>query len=454
MARNRKDRLEQAIEDALVPGAFIGYRGSWNFVENLEAVKTELDALVKQGRAARAVGLYETFIAGCYEKSEEIDDSGGSFGMFVGELFCGWIRARQGRQADPVETAELLLTWMEDDDYGYCYRLEADAAKAFNRKGLAAFEQVVRREWMTDRQESKAAKQATPSRKRRAVEILKAIYTKRRDAGAYVSLCEEAGELAPKDCEAVAEICLKQRLPEDALVWVEQGLGLEENGRWPNRSSYRLPEMRREILKELGRGEDAIASAWEAYRKHPSIYGYEELMKYVPKGDRPCWHAKALAGLGGAHLSGRIELLVGTREWKLLAEVIEQAGRDELVALSHQTAEPAAHGLAKAHPLQAAKLYLALGLRTLEAKKSKHYGAALEQLETARDILLAEGRTGEWEDIVSQIRERHRRKTSFMPGFERLVSGHRSGDEPSFLDKARKKWEQKRRRGSRESMPG
>ena len=154
MARKRKDRLEQAIEDTLVPGAFIGYRGSWNFVENLEAVKTELDALVKRGRAARAVGLYETFIAGCYEKSEEIDDSGGSFGMFVGELFCGWIRARQGHQADPVETAELLLTWMEDDDYGYCYQLETDAAKAFNRKGLAAFEQVVRREWMTDRQES------------------------------------------------------------------------------------------------------------------------------------------------------------------------------------------------------------------------------------------------------------------------------------------------------------
>ena len=66
---------------------------------------------------ARAVALYETFLAGCYEKVEELDDSSGSFGQFVDGLFCGW---------------------MDDDPYGFCYHLERNAAKVLDKKGLSA----------------------------------------------------------------------------------------------------------------------------------------------------------------------------------------------------------------------------------------------------------------------------------------------------------------------------
>jgi hypothetical protein len=38
--------------------------------------------------SAQAVGLYETFLAGRYEKTGEIDDSSGSFGDFVAQLHC------------------------------------------------------------------------------------------------------------------------------------------------------------------------------------------------------------------------------------------------------------------------------------------------------------------------------------------------------------------------------
>ena len=43
---------------------------------------------------ARAVTLYETFLAACYAKIEELDDSSGSFGQFVDDLYCGWVKAR------------------------------------------------------------------------------------------------------------------------------------------------------------------------------------------------------------------------------------------------------------------------------------------------------------------------------------------------------------------------
>ena len=79
--------IESAIEDALQPGNFIGYSSAWSFVSNLEEVKEQIDAVADK-KPLQAVDLLETFIAGCYEKAEEIDDSSGSFGSFVEELFC------------------------------------------------------------------------------------------------------------------------------------------------------------------------------------------------------------------------------------------------------------------------------------------------------------------------------------------------------------------------------
>jgi hypothetical protein len=77
--------LMQAIEQSLAPGVFIPYGRSWDFVRNLDGVKEQLDAMVKAGRARQAVELYETFLAGCYDKADEIDDSGGNLGgLFEG----------------------------------------------------------------------------------------------------------------------------------------------------------------------------------------------------------------------------------------------------------------------------------------------------------------------------------------------------------------------------------
>lgn len=434
MARKGRDPLEHAIEAALAPGAFVGYGDNWSFVEDLEVVRVGIAALIKEGEPERAVALLETFLAGCYEKSEQIDDSSGNFGMFVEGLFCGWIEARQAAKSDPGETAELLLTWMEDDEYGYCHGLEKKAVKVLDRAGLAAFERAVRGRG------SELGKDSYVHR--RQVEILKAIYEERRDVEAYVALCEAEGNLAPRDCEVLAGMFLKRRRPGDALTWAERGLELERQGPWPNRSSWRLPGLRREILKKLGRGAEALASAWGDYHRAPSVYSYEELMKYVARAERDGWHGKAMAALDGADLSSRIDLLVRTKEGERLAEVVEAAADEDLMALSHCTTEPAAKKLVRPYPLLAAKLHVAMALRILEARKSKYYDVALGNLEKARKLLLKEGRAEEWEELAGEIREKHRRKGGFMPGFERLVEG-RWTREPSFLDRARRKWNSK-----------
>jgi hypothetical protein len=86
----------------------------------------------------RAVGLYETFIAACYEKADEVDDSSGYFGMFGGSLFARWVTARQAVSADPADTVARLLSWMAKDQYGFWSHVEDDIASALDEAGRAA----------------------------------------------------------------------------------------------------------------------------------------------------------------------------------------------------------------------------------------------------------------------------------------------------------------------------
>jgi len=137
------DPLEREIELALNPGVFIPDGACFSFVGALTEVAVKIETLTDTD-PTRAITLHETFLAGCYEKAEEVDDSSGSFGQCVDELFCGWIKARQADGADPDETATRLLGWMDDDRYGFCYHLERDAVGVFNKAGLAAFVRQVR----------------------------------------------------------------------------------------------------------------------------------------------------------------------------------------------------------------------------------------------------------------------------------------------------------------------
>ena len=89
------------MEMALDPGAFIGYGECFSFVGGLEEVAAGIGKLTRTD-PIRAAALYETFLAGCYEKADELDDSSGSFGQFVGDLIRGWIKARQADRKSVV----------------------------------------------------------------------------------------------------------------------------------------------------------------------------------------------------------------------------------------------------------------------------------------------------------------------------------------------------------------
>jgi len=426
----RRDPLEAAIETALRPGQFIDYRAEWNFVSELQEVAAQVDALTRTD-PERAVRLYESFLAGCYERADDIDDSNGNFGMFVETLYMGLIKARQGAGADPDKTANLLLDRMENDPYGFAYELEREAVKVLNKNGLAAFEHAVRICF--------EAKDGTEPARRRWAEVLRAIYAQQHNVRAYVALCEQTA-LSDKDCLAIAGMHKARRKPEEALAWVERGLSLDKEQPYGSTAGHELAKLKHELLTKLGRSGEALEEAWAEFHQDPNKYSYEELMRFVPKAERDNWHAKAMDAAERSSLGPLIELLLETNETERLVRCLEEASDSGLEDLSHYVTEPAAARLAKTHPEVAARVFRALGMRILKAKKSKYYAAALSHFEDAGHCYRQAGMNHQWDAVVAEVRQAHHRKVGFMPGFERLVAGEGPSQEPSFLDRARNRW--------------
>jgi hypothetical protein len=310
----RPDPLEREIEMALRPGVFIPDRACFSFVSDLEDVAGGIAGLIAGG-PTRAVTLYETFLAACYEKASEVDDSSGNFGQFVEGLFCGWIKARQAAGADPDDTAHRLLDWMDDDPYCFCHEIEKNAAKAFDKVGLAAFERRVRA-WFERAAEATPASDGSTDGdpeyyRRRWGDTLRTIYVAQRNVDAYVALAEETG-LTAQDCHAVATLLVSRRKPELALSWIERGIDIAGKAPHASAGDYDLVRLKRSLLDRLGRCGEALEDAWAEYRKHPNKYAYDELMQFVPEAERATWHRKAIEAAEDADLYSLIGLLLET----------------------------------------------------------------------------------------------------------------------------------------------
>ncbi len=417
MAKPRKqhrDAMYGVIEDALEPDNYIGWNEGSSFVSGVEEVERQIGQLVASD-PTRAIDLYESFIAGCIAKADEVDDSDGEFGAFAGGLYLGWIKARQAAGSDSGETIAQLFDWMEDDSYGFCNDLGTQAVSVLDRPGLAALERE--------------------ARVRVDSAVLKAIYTHKRDTQKYIELTAAAG-LTPDDCQTLAAMFQTKRKFTEALDWLERGLKIEGS----RFAGHNLAEMRRALLVKLGRAGDALDSAWTEFQKAPNRFSYEELVRYVPKKERAEWHEKAMVAAEKADLDLLIELWVHSKEIDRLARRLAEVKVADLERLSHYVTEPAAERLAKPHPAVAAKLFRALCMRILKAGKSNYYLEALSNLKKARDCYGKVGLDTEWHALTDEIRRDHKRKSSFMPGFERIVAGTDSAREPSFLDRARQRY--------------
>ncbi len=414
------------MESALRPGRFIRYGESFSFVQELERVAQSIDRLVATD-AMRGVPLYETFLAGCYEKSNEIDDSSGSFGDFMQGLCCRWIRARQTAGAPADDTVSTLLRWKDKDRYGYTYELEGRAVEALDAPGRAAFAREARSRFEEAGTE--------PASRREWAKALREVYRAQKDALSYVRLCREVGT-TPQDCVVLADLFDSYGESERALSWARRGLSMGKPGA---SRDYDLRRRETALLRKLGRSEEALGVAWKDFSRSPHSGTYEELMACAPESERETWRGRAMERALTADLYSAVDLFLETGETEHLLARLDGAEETEVRALGHPLLQKAARRVEKSHPARAARLYRSLGLRIVDEAKSKYYRFAIAHLARARKCYERAGLLPEWEETVLQVKKRHRLKSSFMPGFENLVKGV-APERSSFLDRARRRF--------------
>lgn len=439
----KKGPLLLAIEESLDRGRFVSYKATGAFVEGLERVKSQIDNLVKQGDAVRAVSLYELFMAGCFEKMEELDDSDGNMGMFFEELFCCWVMARQSANLKPEETVNQILKLMDNDEYGLCYKIENKLVAILDKEEIfylekrvyARFEEV----FLKEKEGQKTIYDFSPEVRNNA-DILKAIYIARKKTDEYLGLCRKIG-ITPKDCEAIVNIYKLKQQWEKALYFVNEGLSLEKGKSWPNQSNLGLSDLKRELLVMLGRKGEALQMAWREFIESPSGYSYEELMKYVSKEDKELWYRRAVQVAQKEPLdTGIIALFLMTKELGILSERILSASNDKLEELGYYALKDAVEKLSDNHWAAAAKIYRALGVGILNNGRSKYYKYALHNFERAKNLYQKANLEKEWLSIEDVVHKNHFRKQKFMEDFEFIAAGKPLEREASFLETARNRW--------------
>ena len=107
--------------------------------------------------------------------------------------------------------------------------------------------------------------------------------------------------------------------------------------------------------------------------------------------------------------------------------------------MAGKSEENTAKKLAKEYPDVAAKLYQAMGLRIVNAKKSKYYDAAISNFEQAKRCYIKAGLESTWIELVEDVRNNHSKKYSFIPEFEQVVEEKGPSTRPSFIELANKR---------------
>lgn len=217
---------------------------------------------------------------------------------------------------------------------------------------------------------------------------------------------------SPDQALAVAQAVWEQGERDDALRVAEAGLGLLDEHGEPRR---RLAIWLRDRAETRGEPGRALAAAVVAFEQRPDLASYRRVQE-LAREEWPARREALLAFLrrsGSRRTAGGIEVLLhegliddaiaaieAGAEYRMIRRVAEEAvaSRPEWVIQTcrEQADEIMDHGMAQ------------------------YYGTAVDWLRTARRAYRAAGRQAEWNDYLSDLIEKHRRKRKLRPMLEQL----------------------------------
>jgi uncharacterized Zn finger protein len=444
-------RIRDEITDA---SRHVDWRGDWRgegSIPDYSRVQSGLERLLDDGHADAVVELGKELFRAGQEQLGRVHDHGAT-SMEIAE--CMAIVFRALRKSTLADSSKIL------------YAIELSLADEYGLdEGVAAF---VDRKWSKATWSAVADALAPRLARDRSTAIteLRNRYRLDQVSDRLIHALDAAGrgEEADRICEEEAPRTgsyerLVRRLMggkrlDEARAWAERGYTALRESAPGSAASLRT------LLSDLARRRRqwplAAAYAADHFFERPSVAALQELLSAAQKagcerevraaalgfletGRRPARSSEWPLPASGLPATERPRMGAVNRpadHWDVLRDLAIEEDRPADVLLWHdRLAAPGrrgvlrsddadlevAHAVAATHPDRAIELYRKAAKRLIEEAQPDAYVEAGELLRRVRDLLRSSQRSNEWEMLLAEIREAHRRKRRLMEVLDGLA---------------------------------
>lgn len=400
--------LKAAVDDGLRTRRHLDYWGSSAWARDAAPVVDALADEVTTAPSAELVVLLQRAAGHLVKVILRADDSNGMIGDLCRDVLDLHRRACVAGVADPQKLAKWMVRFaFEDQDF---FEIDPVAyVDALGDKGLAVYRrEVAKRSEPVDAPEHRTETLRDfyggfPSfAAKYAAERLAIID---RDIDRLVELL--GGDLSsPHQFQRVAEAMVELGDPGDALGWARRGIA--ETSGWQVAKLYDLAA---ELLTDANDMDEVVELRRHHHERTPSASTYAKLK--AAAGAVHAWGVeveRARAVLAERDPAGYIDALLADGEadeaWAVAATGDREIQASQWLRLA-EAREPTAPGDAMA-------VYVRLADEVLVRADKPAYRDAVRQLKAARRAATAADRTDEYTEHLGALRERNRRRPSFM----------------------------------------
>ena len=423
-------------------------------------VQSGLERLLDDGHADAVVELGKELFRAGQEQLGRVHDHGAT-SMEIAECMAIVFRAlRKSTLTDPAKILYAIELSLADE-----YGLDDGVAAIVGRKWSKATWSAV-----ADALAPRLARERST-----AITELRSPYRRDRSSNWLIQALDAAGrgEEADEFCE---EAAVRTGSYERLVRRLMGGKRLDEARAWAERGFTALRESApgsaaslRTLLGDLARRRRqwSLVAAYDADRffERPSVAVLQELLsaakkagcerevravalRFLETGRRPArsndWPLPA-SGLPAMEHPRKRAVTRTADHWDVLRDLAIEEDRPADVLLWHdRLAAPGrrgvwrsadadlqvAHAVASTHPDRAIEIYRKFAKRLIEQAQPDAYLEAGRLLRRVRDLLRSSQRSSEWDGLLTEIREEHRRKSRLMEvldGLEGAPSVSRKG---------------------------
>lgn len=400
--------LAAAVDDGLRTRRHLDYRGSSSWAGDAAPVVTALADEVAAAPSAELVVLLQRAAGHLIKVILRADDSSGMIGGLCGDVLDLHRQACAAGVADPQKLAKWMVKFgFEDQDF---FQIDPVAyLDALGDKGLAVYRrEVAKRSDPADAPERRSEALRDfyagfpSSAAKHAAERLAIID---RDAARLVELLGRDLS-SPYQFQRVAEAMVELGEPDEAIAWARRGIA-ETSGS----QVAKLYDLTAELLSDSGEEAEVVAVRRHHHERTPSATTYARLRSAsAAVGGWETEVANARRVLAERDPAGYIDALLADGEpdaaWAAGVSGAHELRPTQWFRLA-EAREPSA-------PADAMAVYLRLADDALVQADKRSYRDAVQLLKAARRSAAAADRTDEFTDHLVDVRERNRRRPTFM----------------------------------------